>query len=120
MATEQISTSLPVRAAKQTITHPLAQLTADEITNAVALTKAQWPTNADLHFKAVTLQEPAKAEAAPYLEAEFAGYELPIIDRRAFVSYYIRKTVCLICTAVLADLETDCFIRASCTKPSST
>lgn len=93
MSTEAVSTSLPVRTTKQSVVHPLAPLNADEIKNAVSLVHAQWPSNTDLHFKAITLQEPAKAEAVPYIEAEFNGYNLPSIDRRVFLTYYLRKTV---------------------------
>ncbi|KAK4545123.1 hypothetical protein LTR36_003674 [Oleoguttula mirabilis] len=92
MATESASTSLPLRSAKQTGTHPLAPLSAEEIEGTVSIIKAQWPTNADLQFKSVTLEEPAKAEMVPYLEAEFHGDSLPNIDRRVSVNYYLRKT----------------------------
>lgn len=85
-------TPLPIRSTKQSTTHPFAPLTGDEIKNASRLIKSQWPENIDIQFKAVTLEEPAKAEAVPYLEAEFRGDALPTIDRRVFVSYYIRKT----------------------------
>ncbi|KAJ9621672.1 hypothetical protein H2203_007161 [Taxawa tesnikishii (nom. ined.)] len=91
MSTEALS-SLPLRPSKQPAAHPFAPLSRHEITNAAALIQSQWPSNTNLHFKAVTLEEPAKAEAAPYLEAEYSGRSLPSIDRRAFVSYYIRKT----------------------------
>lgn len=63
MATESVSTTLPLRAAKQTNAHPLAPLSAQEIQVAVSIVKSQWPANVDLHFKLVTLEEPAKAEA---------------------------------------------------------
>lgn len=92
MATESIATSLPLRTAKQSSEHPLAPLSAEEIQSAVAIVTAQWPAHTDLHFKVVTLEEPAKAETVPYLEAEFAGQQLPRIDRRVLVAYYIRKT----------------------------
>lgn len=93
MATESISTSLPMRGpSKQTETHPLAPINASEISNAVSLIRAQWPQGQDLHFKAITLQEPAKAEMVPYLEAESSGSALPTIQRRVFVTYYLRKT----------------------------
>jgi primary-amine oxidase len=94
VSVDTVSTSLPIRAAKTDEVHPLAPISPDEVKNAVALVKAQWPANTDLHFKAITLQEPAKAEAVPYIEAEFHGYQLPQIDRRIFVSYYLRQTVC--------------------------
>ena len=92
---DTVSTSLPTRTAKRDEIHPLAPVGGDEIQNAVALVKSQWPANTDLHFKAITLQEPAKAEAVPYIEAEFHGYDLPQINRRVFVSYYLKQTVVL-------------------------
>lgn len=89
----QESTSLPVRTSKQSVTHPLAPLSAQEIQVASSLIYNQWPENTDLQFKVITLNEPAKAEMVPYLEAEFQGQRLPSIDRRVMVAYYIRKTV---------------------------
>ena len=98
MATEQIvSSSLPTRTTKHNDIHPLAPINADEIQSAVAIIKARWPADTDLHFKAITLQEPNKAEAVPYFEAEFHGYDLPHLDRRVFVTYYLRQTVRSIC-----------------------
>lgn len=87
------STPLPVRPAKQSAPHPLAPISSDEIKNAVHLIQGQWPEGTDLHFKAITLHEPAKAEALPYLDAEFNGSDLPQIDRRVFLTYYLRRTV---------------------------
>ncbi|KAK4498489.1 hypothetical protein PRZ48_011147 [Zasmidium cellare] len=92
MATESISTSLPLRTQTQAQTHPLAPIDASEIQQAVALIKAQWPEGQDLHFKAITLEEPAKAEMVPFLEAAAKGDSLPSIERRVFVTYYLRKT----------------------------
>jgi primary-amine oxidase len=85
--------SLPVRAAKQSKTHPLAPIDATEIKQAVSYVRSQWPAGTDLHFKSITLQEPAKKEVVPYLDAEASGAPLPQIDRRVGVTYYIRKTV---------------------------
>ena len=93
VSVDTVSTSLPTRAARRDDVHPLAPISADEIQNAVTLVKSQWPANTGLQFKAITLQEPAKSEAVPYIEAEFHGYDLPQIDRRVFVSYYLRQTV---------------------------
>ena len=93
VSVDTVSTSSAKGAAYRSEVHPLAPINADEIQNAVALVKQQWPANTDLHFKALTLQEPAKAEAVPYIEAEFHGYDLPQIERRVFVSYYLRQTV---------------------------
>ncbi|KAK3068140.1 hypothetical protein LTR53_014530, partial [Teratosphaeriaceae sp. CCFEE 6253] len=92
MATESVSASLPLRTATQTHAHPLAPLSADEIRSAVSIIRSEWPANVDLHFKAVTLEEPAKAEAVPYIEAEFNGNNLPSVDRKAFLNYYVRLT----------------------------
>lgn len=85
--------SLPVRATKQSATHPLAPIDATEIKQAVSYVRSQWPADTDLHFKCITLQEPAKKEVVPYLEAEVSRVALPQIDRRVLVTYYIRKTV---------------------------
>ncbi|KAG9887982.1 hypothetical protein KCV02_g18460, partial [Aureobasidium melanogenum] len=88
----QQSTSLPVRTSKITVAHPLAPLSAQEIQAASSLIRTQWPEKTDLQFKVLTLEEPAKADMVPYLEAEFTGQSLPSIDRRVMVAYYIRKT----------------------------
>jgi len=93
MAPLEEPTTLPIRSSKQSQTHPFAPLSRDEIRSASGLVQSQWPENTDLQFKAITLEEPAKSEAIPYIEAENAGKTSPSIDRRAFVSYYIRKTV---------------------------
>ncbi|EME42464.1 hypothetical protein DOTSEDRAFT_73331 [Dothistroma septosporum NZE10] len=92
MATESVATSPPTRTAKQSSTHPLAPVSSDEIQNAVALVRAQWPQGQDLHFKAITLEEPPKAQVVPYLEAEFSGHDLLPIERKVFVTYYLRAT----------------------------
>lgn len=86
------SSSLPIRTAKRTEVHAFAPLSKDEIATASALIRSQWPEGTDLQFKAVTLQEPAKAEAVPYLAAQRSGQSSKSIDRRAFINYYIRKT----------------------------
>lgn len=97
MATTEASipaeTSLPTRTAKQGSIHPLAPINAHEIQQAASLIKAQWPEGTDIHFKALTLEEPPKAETVPYLEAAFKGQNLPHIQRRVFVAYYLRNTV---------------------------
>lgn len=90
-----VSNVLPLRSAKRNATHPFAALSGDEIKNAVNLIRAQWPENTNLHFKQVTLSEPLKAEAVHFIEAEIAGASLPVIDRKVFVTYYIRSTVSL-------------------------
>ncbi|OQO01168.1 hypothetical protein B0A48_13411 [Cryoendolithus antarcticus] len=92
MATQTVSDSLPLRVAKQISSHPFAPVSSAEIKETASHIKAQWPINTNLHFKTITLFEPAKAEAVPFLEAEAAGHSLPHIDRRVFVTYYLRRT----------------------------
>jgi primary-amine oxidase len=77
----------------QAAVHPFAPLSGDEIRIAAGLIKAQWPAQADFHFKVLTLAEPPKAEVLPYLEAEKSGRPLPRIARKAWINYYIRNTV---------------------------
>ncbi|KAI7537519.1 putative copper amine oxidase [Hortaea werneckii] len=89
----ELSSSLPLRTSKQADLHPLAPLTADEIRAAASIIQSQWPTGSDLHYKTITLEEPAKAETVPFLEAEHSGKQLTNINRRALVSYYLRRTV---------------------------
>lgn len=93
MSLQTATDSLPVRTSRRTSAHPFAPLSGDEIRTAASLIQGQWPENIDLQFKAVTLEEPVKAEAIPFLQAERSGQRLPSIDRKAFVNYYVRKTV---------------------------
>lgn len=78
---------------KRASTHPFAPLSSTEITAAADLVRAQWPQGTDLHFKTLNLQEPPKAEVVPHLEAESNGQTFTAPPRKAFVTYYIRKTV---------------------------
>jgi primary-amine oxidase len=82
---------------KQFNSHPLAPLTADEISIAAGLVQKVWPANTELHYKAVTLEEPPTAQVLPYLEAEHGQDTLPSIERKAFVCYYLRNTVLIFC-----------------------
>lgn len=96
MSMEQVPVSIPFVGAKTTKSypeHPLGPLTASEITETAKLIKSVWPENTNCQFKTITLQEPDKAELAPFLIAEHAGTPTSPIDRRAFVVYYIRNTV---------------------------
>ncbi|TVY34736.1 Copper amine oxidase [Lachnellula occidentalis] len=89
----EISTPLPIVGGKQASPqHPLGPLTASEITNSSQLIKSLWPTNTNIQFKSITLQEPSKAELVPFLAAEKTAQATPTIDRRSFVIYYIRNT----------------------------
>ena len=93
MSTETVDISTTPRTAKSVPSHPLAPLTASELTSAAAIIKASWPAHTDLHFKVVTLEEPPKSEVLKYLGAEHNGRQLPSISRKAFINYYIRNTV---------------------------
>ncbi|KAL8735616.1 MAG: hypothetical protein Q9166_000785 [cf. Caloplaca sp. 2 TL-2023] len=94
MSAEQVS--LPLRSsvgvANRLSSHPLSPLTASEITNAAKLVESLYPFKTSLQYKAITLEEPKKAESVPYLEAERNGGRKPSIERRAFICYYIRNT----------------------------
>lgn len=79
--------------------HPLCPLTASEILSTSDLIKSLWPSNVELLFKVVTLEEPQKKQFVPYLDAEHSGNALPRIERRAFVAYYLRNTVSTSLTA---------------------
>ncbi|KAJ9665240.1 hypothetical protein H2201_004714 [Coniosporium apollinis] len=92
MSTEVVDSSPAVNSATQHVAHPLAPLTGDEITRAAELVRGIWPSNTDLHFKSITLEEPPKAEVLPFLEAEHNGQSAPSIARKAFVNYYLRST----------------------------
>ncbi|KAF2268535.1 hypothetical protein CC78DRAFT_529976 [Lojkania enalia] len=91
MSTETVATPTP-RPTKGVAAHPLAPLSASELTTAASVIKASWPAHTDLHFKVVTLEEPPKTEVLAYLDAEHNKQPLPTISRKAFVNYYIRNT----------------------------
>jgi Cu2+-containing amine oxidase len=93
MSSEIVATSPAPRTATSVPAHPLAPLSAAELTQAAAIIKASWPAHTDLHFKVVTLEEPPKSEVLAYLDAEHSHRPLPTISRRAFLNYYIRNTV---------------------------
>lgn len=106
MSTEQVPTFLPIVGGKKVVLqHPIGPLTATEITESAEIIKSIWPSNTDIQFKAITLQEPDKSELVPFLAAEHAGQQTPTIERRSFVIYYIRNTV----RQILAGNSRDCF-----------
>lgn len=106
MSTEQVSFRDSVGVAERVSSHPLSPLTSSEITNASRLLQRLYPENTSLQYKAITLQEPAKAKLVPFLDAEHGGFKKPTIERRAFISYYIRNTVCIYLeTLFQADAE---------------
>jgi primary-amine oxidase len=124
MATEAATTtSLPIRPAKQAGSHPLAPINAEEIQQAASLVKAVWPKETDIHFKALTLEEPPKAELVPYLEAEFHGQNLPQIQRKVFAAYYLRNTVSVTCESTSGVARADSYIEQTsrgCCQPFHT
>lgn len=73
--------------------HPLSPLDPNEISKCAQLISAAWPKNTELTFKNITLAEPPKRILVPYLEKEHNGLPREVIDRKAFVTYYIRNTV---------------------------
>ena len=96
MSTEQVPMSLPFVGASRKLgmaQHPIAPLTASEITDSSRLIRELWPANACLQFKVITLQEPNKAQLLSFLAAEHEGRRPSSIERRSFVVYYIRNTV---------------------------
>jgi len=96
MSAEQVPVSLPFVGGKKATSqhpHPLGPLTAAEITESARLIKAFWPSNTNIHFKSITLQEPNKADLLPFLAAEHSGKPTPTVERKSFVLYYIRNTV---------------------------
>jgi len=92
MSTEQILGSLSLVGGMTIPQHPLGPLTATEISESAKIIKSIWPTNTNVQFKSITLQEPNKAELVPFLAAEHAGQSTPTIERRSFVVYYLRNT----------------------------
>jgi primary-amine oxidase len=102
MSTEQVVVSLAKRTA--TPQHPLGPLTAAEISESARLIKGSWPSNTNVHFKSITLQEPKKAELLPFLAAEHSRRRTPTVERKSFVLYYIRNTVSLHETAQRSSL----------------
>jgi primary-amine oxidase len=78
--------------------HPLAALSEHEIKSVADLIRDRYPSPIEIHFKVITLQEPPKDQVLSYLEAEHAadGSVHEGIDRRAWVNYYIKNTVCYV------------------------
>ena len=93
MATETIESVAATNLNLHSAFHPFAPLSADEIRHAGDLLRGVWPANTDIYFKAITLEEPPKSEVLAFLEAEHNGSHLPSIARKAFVPYYLRRTV---------------------------
>ena len=93
MAATQENVDYSTQRTTHSVAHPLCPLSGSEILTTSELIRTVWPANTDLRFKVITLEEPSKHELAPYIEAEHSGAHLPHIERRVFVTYYIRNTV---------------------------
>lgn len=93
MSLENRRLDKPVQLSQHVACHPLSPLSAREIQKAAGLVRNSLPEESELRFKAITLDEPAKAILVPYLAKEHDGQRLPSLSRRAFVSYYVRNTV---------------------------
>lgn len=105
----QIDSPVPTVVSSNSSTpHPLAPLSADEIKNAATLIRAFWPTNIDLLFKVITLEEPPKVEVIRFLEAEAKGETATFPARKASVAYYIRKTVSKVRVFQTTDVPLTC------------
>ena len=85
--------ALPSHINERISDHPLSSLSASEIQLSAKYVKSLYPGKQNLQFKAVTLEEPPKAELIPYLKAERVKVRKTRIERKAFVSYYERNTV---------------------------
>lgn len=93
MATEAVMPQ--VAAAKHfSPAHPLCPLSPAEISQSASIIKSLWPAGVELRFKTITLFEPEKKLFLPYLDAEHSGKALPALERKAFTTYMIKKTVC--------------------------
>lgn len=77
-----------------TLYHPLGPLTASEFVTTVNIIKKNWPTGTEFHFKVISLHEPNKTDVLRYLAADDLQKRTLRQDRKAFVSYYIKNTVC--------------------------
>ena len=119
MAATQEAISPQAHTVEHNTAHPLCPLTASEISTTAQLIKGSWPSNVDILFKVITLEEPQKKHFVPYLDAEHTGRTLPRIDRKAFVAYYLRNTVRLL-SYVQEDSGAEPLRRTNSTKLSST
>ncbi|KAI9676820.1 MAG: hypothetical protein M1817_006659 [Caeruleum heppii] len=93
MATDAVSTGPIVHGASQQLEpHPLASLSAFEISASAELVKGLYPSDVDLYYKAITLQEPSKKDVMGFLDLEHRGQKPPTLARKSFIWYYIRNT----------------------------
>lgn len=79
--------------------HPLDPLTPAEISAAADLVKSHNPVNS-VHFKNITLIEPAKKDLRAFLAAERNGKVVPAPARRVSALYHHRGTEDLFCATL--------------------
>ncbi|KAI9727346.1 MAG: hypothetical protein M1828_006966 [Chrysothrix sp. TS-e1954] len=96
MAPSAVDTTAPelplTPSKKNSAAHPLSPLSPHEIINASTLLQNTWPEGTDLHFKSLMLQEPSKAQVISLLECEKNDESFTLPERKASISYYIRRT----------------------------
>jgi primary-amine oxidase len=71
--------------------HPFDPATAEEIELATQIIENN-SSGDELHFKAAGLEEPEKQLMIDYLNAEHEGTALPLVSRRIFLIWYIKRT----------------------------
>lgn len=107
MSTEQVAPEISwsSRASAEAVRqHPLSPLTAAEIKASAEVIKSLYIPGTGLLFKQITLLEPKKAQLAPYLDAQNQGKSVSQLDRKAFISYYIKNTVSLLLQTSLREI----------------
>ena len=105
MAVESGPLTLQGQSIKQIPEHPLSPLSAAEIQISASIVRSHLPGRPQIQFKNITLEEPLKASLVPYLDAERAKQRLPLVERKSFVSYYVKNTVPLFFGDPLGDYE---------------
>ncbi|KAI5793727.1 copper amine oxidase [Peziza echinospora] len=76
--------------------YPFSPLTNKEIKLSAEILRATYPPTIDLHFKAITLHEPAKEDMIAWMAAggehSVTDSSVPRPPRRSYIPYYIRNT----------------------------
>jgi primary-amine oxidase len=74
---------------------PFVALSKDEILQTSKLIRNLWPPATQIQFKVLTLHEPLKDEVLSFFEGLGNNGQQNLPERRAWVNYYLRNTVCL-------------------------
>ncbi|KAJ0110303.1 Amine oxidase [Diaporthe amygdali] len=72
--------------------NPLLPLDSGEIQTVASLVRQHAGSNLQLHFKTITIEEPHRDDVQTYIEAKKKGLTPGVIERVAFVTYYIKGT----------------------------